>query len=288
MTTAAVKEIVVKLVSPIVLSERGDDSDVIVRIGEKDYKASIRNRYENGKYSYKVFVEGYDENKLKEIGVAFDTESIVNAHEKAVKERTTARKEKEDKEKTEVYNWWKRLGLTIGFEIVGTLEGHLKTYGRPCLQYAEKYKGVDIGVVITQESNGWYHVRKEHSWNRENTRRTSKSSKLKELADDILQKARQEVDYKQKAKAAENETLAKAKAALGDDVTEAEVYGRNRKGSYSQKVLQVIAGDKYDSPKVQFSLSSDGKYFLNAVTGYYTKEEMQTILKIVRSKKETK
>lgn len=290
--TAEWKTVKVELASPIILSERGNDADIMVRINDNAYKASIRERYENGKNIYIVYVDGMDAKQLNALAVELDTDEIIAAHIKLVNKRIAERKAKENEQDTVVYRNWENLAKVLGCKLNYTLVEYLakEHYDRRsclCLQLNETYKNQKIEMRIDKDDE-WYKVR--IGYNRDDEKRTKHSSKLLELMSELNALAKARIDRAQSQEKAAKEGLSEVKAIFGEDVQHGEYgYRSGNREWHSEKVYEVSPkGDTWSAPKIQFQRTSDGKsvkYVVKKIEGYYTEAELKKILEVVRNAK---
>jgi len=280
-----VNVIKVDLVSPIVLSERGNDSDVIVRVKEKDYKAAIRSRYQySGQTVHLVFIEGFDEEKMKVLGVTFDTSDVIKAHKAKVEEREALRKAAAIEKHKVVYQNWSELASTLKLKLQYTLEEYLEKSGFISLAKEEVYNGFNIKVTVSKDGL-WWEVRKNGSYNRKDIRKTQSSTKLVELIRKQLEEARFEVDSQIRSKNTSKELLKNAKGTFGEDITEGS-YGYRAGNDYRyEKVFELKFGESWHSPKIQFRAYGDNKYIIKAIDGCYSEADIKAILNVVRNAK---
>jgi len=286
-----VKVLKVELVSPVVLSERGNDSDVVVRINGNDYKAAIRSRYADGKNYYEVYVDRMEKSTLENLGVELDTTVVVTAHTALVEKREAAKKAAADADATSRYNNWAKLAKAYGCKVNYTLAEFLAkpSYDRRWLTMSstEAYKNQKIEVTIRKE-DAWFEV--ETGYDRDQKRRTKHIAKLTELISDLTTKAKSKIDAQLARVASLKTGLAQVQATFGEDVHQGEhgYYAGNHSWR-SENVYEVAPkGDVWSAPKIQFQRTSDGKattYNIKKIEGYYTEAEMKKILDVVRNAK---
>lgn len=281
------KVVKVKLASEIVLNDKNNDSDIIVTIGEKNYKARVHQTYKAFAKPgpYEVQVDGFSPEQLSALCVVLDTEEIVLAHSELVKKREAERKARADAEASAYYKHWEAIAKTLGFSMHYSLEEYLKLDSwnkRVSMSQGHTYLSNQFKVTITT-GREWIEV--STGYDRDQNRRTKKSKKLPELVSSLISREKYKIDCKVEADKSRETSLSKAQKALGEDVTTGEYYSHRRKVYQSISCLELSVGEGFDAPKIKFNTFGDGTYQIHSLAGVYNAEEMAKILDVVRNAK---